>query len=123
MHVLAERFAKILRKDGRVPHAARTDLRNRLGDLRPWWNALCHGAWLGVDADGTGVLCHYYKKDNLILQFQPRVTLKELADIRARIVDVTIRVTETSAVAGSGLALAAVMPRKYEPRNAPPERE
>ena len=123
MHVLTGRLGELLKKDGRVPHAVRTDLRRQLDELRPWRNALCHGAWLGVDSDGSGILSHYYKKAKRVVQFQPRVTLKDLADLRARIVDATIRVAEVSGVAGSNSVLAAVMPRKYQPRNAPPEGE
>ena len=55
------------------------------------------------------------------MQFQPRVTLKDLADLRARIVDATIRVTEASSVAGSNSALAVVLRREFEPRNPEPE--
>ena len=54
---------------------------------------------------------------------QQRFEISGLADLRARIVDATIRVAEVSGVAGSNSVLAAVMPRKYQPRNAPPEGE
>ena len=36
--------------------------------------------------------------------------------------DTTIRVAEAASVAGAGFALAAAMPRRYEPRNVPPDR-
>ena len=123
MHVLTGRFCKLLKKDGRVPHAIRTAPRRQLDELGPWRNALCHGAWLGLDVDGSGVLAHYYMEDKRIMRFQPRVTLRDLADLRAKTVDATIRVAEASSVAGSNSVLAVVLPRKYEPRNAPPEQE
>ena len=116
-----ERFGEILKKDGRVPNTVRADLRRRLNELRPWRNALCDGAWFGFSGDGAGVLSHYYREGQRIVQFQPRVTLKDFADLRVRIVDATIRVTEASSVAGSKSALAVVLPRKCEPRNPEPE--
>ena len=62
-------------------------------------------------------------KDKRIVQFPPMVTLKDLADLRARIVDATIRVVEASSVTGSGSTLAAVLPRKFEPRNRDAEQK
>ena len=44
MRVLTGRLVKLLKKDGRVPHTVRANLRERLDALRPWRNALCHGA-------------------------------------------------------------------------------
>ena len=123
MHVLTGRFGKLLKQDGRVPHTVRSDLRRRLDELRPWRNALCHGAWFGFSGDGAGVLSHYYREGDRIVQFQPRVTLNELADLRARIVDTIMRLAEAASVAGYNSAVAAAMPRKYEPRNTPPEPE
>ena len=123
MYVLTERFGKLLKEDGRIPHAVRTDLRARLDELRHWRNALCHGAWFGFSGEGAGVLSHYYREGKRIVQFPPMVTLQDLADLRARIVDGTTQVAETSSVAGSSSALAVVLPRKYEPRNREPEQE
>ena len=57
------------------------------------------------------------------MQFPSMVTLKDFADLRARIVDATIRVAEASSVAGSGSTLAVVLPRKFEPRNREPEQK
>ena len=115
--VVTERFGKILKKDGWVPRTVRADLRRRLDELRPWRNALCHGAWLSFSGDGAGVLSHYYSEGERIVQFQPRVTVKDLADLRVRIVDATIRIIEVSSVAGSNSALAVVLRRQFEPRN------
>lgn len=123
MRALTDRLGKLLKEDGRVPHTVRKELVGRLEEVRPWRNALCHGAWFGVDSDGRGVLSHHYRKERLVHRFQPRVTRKDLSGLRARIVDAIIRVVEVSAVVGSGSALAAAMPRKYEPRNAPLKRE
>ena len=121
MFTLLKRFDELLRKDGRVPHTVRTDLRRRLDELRTWRNALCHGAWFGFSEDGAGHLSHYYREGERVVRFPPMVTLQNLADLRSRIVDATIRVIETSSVAGSGSALAVVLARKFEPRNREPE--
>ena len=121
MFALVDRFDELLRKDGRVPHSVRTELRGRLNELRTWRNALCHGAWFGFSGDGGGFLSHYYREGERVVQFPPTVTLQNLADLRGRIVDATIRVVETSSVAGSGSALAAVLAREFEPRNRKPE--
>ena len=123
MFALVDRFDELLRADGRVPHTVRTELRGRLDELRTWRNALCHGAWFGFSADGAGVLSHYYREGERVMQFPPRVTLQNLADLRARIVDSTIRVVEASSVAGSSSALAVVLARQFEPRNREPERQ
>ena len=69
------------------------------------------------------MLSHYYREGKRIVKFPTMVTLEDLADLRARIVDATLRVTETSAVAGSSSALAVILRREYEPRNREPERE
>ena len=120
LRVLTDRLGKLLKKDSRVPHSVRTDLSRELDELRPWRNALCHGAWFGVESDGAGSLCHYYKEEGLVLRFQSRVTLRELIDLRARIVDTIFRLAEVSGVAGSNSALPTVMRRMYEPLNVPP---
>ena len=123
LHVLAGRFDKLLKKDGRVPHTVRNELRKQLDELRHWRNALCHGAWFGFSGAGAGILSHYYMKNEQVTRFPPTVALKDLAELRARVVDATIRVEETASVAGSGSAAATVFRRQYEPRNSPPEPE
>ena len=123
LHVLAGRFDKLLKKDGRVPHTVRNGLRKQLDELRHWRNALCHGAWFGFSGDGAGVLSHYFMENKQAIRFPPTVALKDLAELRARIVDATIRVEETASVAGSGSAAATVFRRQFEPRNSPPEFE
>ena len=123
MFDLSGRFDELLREDGRVPHTVRTELRARLDELRTWRNALCHGAWFGFSRDCAGVLSHYYREGKRIVQFPPMVRPKDLADLRARIVDATIRVVEASSVAGTGSSLAVVLARQFEPRNREPLQE
>ncbi len=123
MRIATDRFVKLLKDDGRVPHAVRHELRVQLEELRRWRNALCHGTWFGFSDAGAGVLSHFYKEDKRVVRFPPMVTLRDLAELRARIVHIIIRVAEAASVADSDSAVAAVLPRKYEPRNIPPERE
>lgn len=123
MGVVTGRFVKFLKDDGRIPHTVRDELRTQLDELRRWRNALCHGAWHGFSRDGAGVLSHHYKEDGLVMQFPSRVGLNDLADLRVKIADAIVRITEAASVAGYNSAIAAVLPRQYEPRNVPPERE
>ena len=120
---------KVLTETGLVPRAVREDLVARLDELRAWRNALCHGAWLSVDKDGSARLEHVYRDERLPTGFERDVDVKRLSDVRGRTVDVTIRIAEAASVAGpaythmggTGYALTTVMPRMYEPRSAPPE--
>ncbi len=131
MHGLISELDRVLRETGRVPHTVREDLVSELRELRPWRNALCHGAWLHIDEDGSSHLEHLYLKGRVPVAFEPKFTLKDFCDVRARTVDITFRVAEAASVAGpadtyvagAGYALATVMPRMYEPRHAPPERK
>ena len=131
MHRLTLELSRVLDETGLVPRAVREDLVARLDELRPWRNALCHGAWLSVAEDGSARLEHVYKYERLPAGFERHVDFKRLSDVRARTVDITIRIAEAASVAGpaythmggAGYALATVMPRMYEPRSAPPEPE
>lgn len=110
---------RVLKEDGRVSFHVRERLVDGLEELRPFRNAVCHGAWLGIDEDGSGSFHHLYKDDGFAAAFKRRLGIRELADMRARAVDLTFRIAEAASVAGAGFALATVMARKYEPRNAP----
>ena len=132
MGPLTRELDRVLTEAGLVPRAVREDLVARLDELRPWRNALCHGAWLSVAEDGSARLEHLYRDDDdLPVAFERNVDVKDLSDVRARTVDITIRIAEAASVAGpaythmggAGYALATVMPRMYEPRSAPPEPE
>lgn len=131
MHRLTLELDRVLDETGLVPRAVREDLVACLDELRPWRNALCHGAWLSVAEDGSGCLEHVYTYEGLPAGFERNVDVKRLFDIRARTVDITIRIAEAASVAGpaythmggTGYALATVMPRMYAPRSAIPEPE
>ena len=132
MRPLTHELDRVLTEAGLVPRAVREDLVACLDELRPWRNALCHGAWLSVAEDGSARLEHLYRDDDdLPVAFERNVDVKDLSDVRARTVDITIRIAEAASVAGpvythmggAGYALATVMPRMYEPRSAPPEPE
>ena len=102
---LAREFARTLKEDGKVPHGVREDLVERLSELRPWRNALCHGAWLAFREDGSGELRHYYKFEGVPVAFPPEVTLEDLREIRAKAVDATIRLAEAASIVDGGTAL------------------
>ena len=129
LYRLTRELETVLTEAGLVPRAVREELVARLDELRPWRNALCHGAWLSVDENGSASLEHVYKYEGLPAGFERNVDVKRLSDLRARTVDVTIRIAEAASVAGpaythvggAGYALATVMPRLYAPRNAPPD--
>ena len=131
LHRLTVELGRVLDETGLVPRALRENLVARLDELRPWRNALCHGAWLSVAEDGSGCLEHVYMYEGLPTGFERNVDVKRLSDIRARTVDITIRIAEAASVTGpaythmggTGYALATVMPRMYAPRSAPPEPE
>ncbi|MDE0147918.1 MAG: hypothetical protein OXM58_06065 [Rhodospirillaceae bacterium] len=129
MHGLTSELDRVLREAGRVPHAVRETLVSELRELRPWRNALCHGAWLSIGEDGSGHLEHLYLANGVPVAFERNVDVKRLSDVRARTVEVTMRVAEAASVAGpaythmggTGYALATVMPRVNAPQSAPPE--
>ena len=50
VHVLTDRFGKLPKEDSRVPHTLRSDLRQRLDELRRWRSALRQGAWCAPDS-------------------------------------------------------------------------
>ena len=120
---LTDELGRVLAEDGRVPHAVREDLVKRLEELRPWRNALCHGAWLDfANGSNSGTLYYLYRHDGVPTPFPPVISLMDLLEIRARTTDITFRAAEAASVAGAGFALAAAMPRQYQPRNTPPGR-
>ncbi len=130
LYPLTRELDRVLTEAGVVPSAVREDIVARLNELRPWRNALCHGAWLSVAEDGSGRLEHVFRYEGIPAGFEHRnVNVERLSDVRTRTVDIAIRIAEAASVAGptythmggTGYALATVMPRMYEPHNAPPE--
>ena len=100
MHLLTRELDRVLDEAGLVPHAVREELVARLDELRPWRNALCHGAWISVADDGSARLDHVYRYEGLPAGFERDFTVKDLSDIRARAVDITVRILEAASVAG-----------------------
>ena len=123
LYRLTRELENVLTETGLVPRAVREDLVARLDGLRPWRNALCHGAWLSVAEDGSGCLEHVYRYEGLPVGFERDVDVKRLSDIRARTVQITLHIAETASVAGPAYTHmgGTVMPRMYAPRSAPPE--
>ena len=120
LHALTLEIDRIFKEDRRVPHAVRKDIVDRLNELRPWRNALCHGAWISFDEDGSGHLVHFYKFDGIPVAFPPKISLKHLSDIRATAIDTTIRLVEAASLAGAGFALT-VLPREHNRREPTPD--
>ena len=70
MHLLTRELGRVLDEAGLVPHAVREELVARLSDLRPWRNALCHGAWISVADDASACLDHVYRYEGLPAGFK-----------------------------------------------------
>ena len=104
-----------------MAHTVREDLVDQLNELRPVRNAICHGAWLGVNEDGSGSLCHEYKDGEFVLRYKTTFGIQDFKDTRAKIADLTFRIVEAASIVGSESAIPAVAARKFEPRNTPPE--
>ena len=115
MGALTGRLEAILKEDTRIPHCARTELIERLNELRSWRNALCHGSWSFLNKDGSGRLQHYKRLDGMPWTFSPNVfSVEDLDDLRMRVADIALRVAEIASVAGAGFVLTA-MPRQNVP--------
>ncbi len=131
LHRLTRELDRVLKEAGLVPRAVRKELVARLDEIRPWRNALCHGAWLSVAEDGSACLDYVYSHEDLPAGFERNVDIKRLCDIRARAVDITVRIAEVASVAGPayrhmggvGYALATLLPRMHAPRSGSPEPE
>ena len=77
MHLLTRELDRVLDEAGLVPHAVREELVARLDELRPWRNALCHGAWISVADDGSARLDHVYRYEGLPAGFKRDFTVKD----------------------------------------------
>ena len=131
LHGLILEFDRVMRESSLVPHNVREDSVKRLNELKPWRNALSHGAWLSIDDDGFANLQHMYLYEGIPVAFKPDFTIEDLSDIRGRTVDTIFQIAEMASiagpdnthVAGPGFTFATAMPRQYEPRISPEERE
>ena len=129
MGALTCKLNRGLREDGRVPHTVRENLISKLSELLPWRNALCHGAWISIDKDGSGHLEHPHLEEGVPVSDEQIFTLNNLSDLRARTVDITFRIAEIASITrpatillpGAGYELAPTMPRMYKPQHAQPE--
>ena len=120
LYGLTRELERILGEDPKISCTLRENLVEQLDELRFWRNAICHGAWLQVDKDGSASLHHMYKHEGVPFAVRPSFSREDLSDIYSQTVDVTFRVIEAASIAGAGFALAVVLPREYEPRNATP---
>ena len=131
MYGLILEFERVMCESNRVPHKVREDLVERLKELKPWRNALCHGAWLSIKDDGLPHLQHVYLYEGIPAGFEPKITIKDLTNIRIQTVETIFRIAEVASIAGPdntyaagpGFTLITAMPRQYEPGNDPAERK
>ena len=131
LHGLILEFERVIRESSQVPHNVREDLVERLKELKPKRNALRHVVWLSIDDNGLAHLQHNHLDESIPIALQPNLPVKDLSVIRGQTVDSIFQIAEVASiadsdntyVAGPGFILATVMPRQYEPRNTPTERE
>ena len=131
LHGLTREFDRVIHESSRIPHNVRENLVERLKELKPFRNALCHGAWLSIDDNGLAHLHHVFPYEGIWAGFEPEFTIKDLSDIRGRTVDTIFQIAEVASIAGPdntyaagpGFTLVTDMPRHYEPGSTPAERE
>lgn len=131
LHSLTREFDWVMHESSRIPHNVRENIVERLKELKPFRNALCHGAWLSIDDNGLAHLHHVYPYEGIWAGFEPEFTIKDLSDIRGRTVDTIFQIAEVASIAGPdntyaagpGFALVTDMPRHCEPGNPSAERE
>ena len=97
---LTEKLGKALRDDDRVADEVAANVLSRLNDLRVWRNALCHGAWQGFAADGSTSLRHFRHGADGPELLENRLTIEEIASIRAETVRLTVDVVDIVSAAG-----------------------
>ena len=56
---LTSKVGEAFENDDRVPADVGSDIVRRLHELAIWRNALCHGAWVRFDADGSACLRYF----------------------------------------------------------------
>ena len=105
LHGLTQELERVLEADGRVSFSVRKSLVDRLEELRPFRNAVCHAARVRIQEDGPASLLHVYKNAGLPVPFRQTRDIQDLADIRSRIVDMVFRVAEAASDAGAGFVL------------------
>ena len=100
LDALAKKLARAFRDDERVPASAAADVLARLDDLRIWRNALCHGAWQDFADDGSATLRFFRRGCDGPEQLENRLTLEDIASIRAEAVHLIVDIVDLAAVAG-----------------------
>ena len=97
---LASKIGEAFENDDRVPPDVGSAVVRRLDELRTWRNALCHGDWVQFEADGSARLRHFRKEEGGPKTLDIRLSLEDIANIRAETVDITVLVMNTVTQAG-----------------------
>ncbi len=97
---LTSKIDKAFENDDRVPADVGSDIVRRLRELAVWRNALCHGAWVQFDADGSAWLRYFQRTGDGPEALGRSLSSEEIASIRAGAVDVTICLVDVVAYTG-----------------------
>ena len=97
---LTAKIGEAFENDDRVLPAVGSAIVGRLCELRIWRNALCHGAWVQFEADGSARLRHFRKTEAGPEMLDTCLSLEDIVNIRAETVDITILVRNTVTQAG-----------------------
>ena len=97
---LTSKIGEAFENDDRVPADVGSDIVRRLHKLAVWRNALCHGAWVRFDADGSAWLRYFRRTGDGPEALDRSLSSEEIASIRAGAVDVTICLVDVVAHTG-----------------------
>ena len=97
---LASKVGEAFENDDRVPADVGSEIVRRLHELAVWRNALCHGAWVRFDADGSARLRYFRRTSDGPEALDSSLSSEEIANIRAGTVDVTICLVDAVARTG-----------------------
>lgn len=97
---LSSKVGEAFENDDRVPADVGSDIVRRLHELAVWRNALCHGAWVRFDADGSAGLRYFRRTRDGPEALDCSLSSEEIANIRAGTVDVTICLVDAVACTG-----------------------
>ena len=97
---LTSKIGEVFENDDRVPADVGSDIVRRLHELAVWRNALCHGAWVRFDADGSAWLRYFRRTSDGPEALDCSLSPEEIANIRTATVDVTLCLMDTVARIG-----------------------
>ena len=100
LHSLTKKLKRAFDDDNRVPDEVAGAYLARLGELRVWRNALCHGAWQGFKDDGSVGLRHFRRGDEGPESLENRLSVETLSSIRGAAADLTADLVDILSAAG-----------------------